>query len=238
MLHPTFRAGLVAALLAALPACRDADADDAPPAAPAAATAAAARAADSAAARVPLVATPDTVRGLYVNRWAAIGEKMGQLVDVARRTEVNALVLDVKDDRGFMLYKSRVPLANEIGADADSIRLMRPARLRAVLDTMRAHGIYPIARIVVVKDPLLAERKPEWAIRRRTTPRGRGSTRTASPGSTRTSRASGSTPWTSRRRPSRSASARCSSTTCASPTRSAWPARPPTRSRRGARARG
>jgi hypothetical protein len=116
------------------------------------------------------VATPDTVRGLYVNRWAAIGEKMGQLVDVARRTEVNALVLDVKDDRGFMLYKSRVPLANEIGADADSIRLMRPARLRAVLDTMRAHGIYPIARIVVVKDPLLAERKPEWAIRRRDDP--------------------------------------------------------------------
>jgi hypothetical protein len=110
------------------------------------------------------------VRGLYVNRWAAIGEKMGQLIDVARRTEVNALVLDVKDDRGFLLYKSRVPLAREIGADDDSIRLMRPARLRAVLDTMRAHGIYPIARIVVAKDPLLAERKQEWAIRRKDDP--------------------------------------------------------------------
>jgi hypothetical protein len=105
-----------------------------------------------------------------VNRWAAIGEKMGQLIDVAKRTEINALVLDVKDDRGFMLYKSQVPLAREIGADADSIRLMRPARLRAVLDTMRAHGIYPIARIVVAKDPLLAERKREWAIRRRDDP--------------------------------------------------------------------
>jgi hypothetical protein len=35
---------------------------------------------------------------------------------------------------------------------------------------MRAHGIYPIARIVVVKDPLLAEHKPEWAIRRRSDP--------------------------------------------------------------------
>ena len=114
--------------------------------------------------------TPDPVRGLYVNRWAAIGEKMGQLIDVAKRTEVNALVIDVKDDRGFMLYKSGVPLANAIGADADSIRLMRPARLRAVLDTMRAHGVYPIARIVVVKDPLLAERKPEWAIRRKDDP--------------------------------------------------------------------
>ena len=36
-------------------------------------------------------------------------------IGVARRTEVNALVIDVKDDRGFVLYRSRVPLAREIG---------------------------------------------------------------------------------------------------------------------------
>jgi len=35
---------------------------------------------------------------------------------------------------------------------------------------MRAHGIYPIARIVVAKDPLLAEHKLEWAIKRRSDP--------------------------------------------------------------------
>ena len=113
---------------------------------------------------IPLVPRPDAVRGLYVNRWAALGSRMWELIGVAKRTEVNALVIDVKDDRGFVLYRSRVPLAREIGADTN--QPMRPARLRAVLDTMRAHGIYPIARIVVVKDPLLANRKREWAIRR------------------------------------------------------------------------
>ena len=164
------RAALAPALLLVLAACAGGETDERA-AAGARPAAAATLPPDSAPpTRVPLVPTPDPVRGLYVNRWAAIGEKMGQLIDVAKRTEVNALVLDVKDDRGFMLYKSRVPLATEIGADADSIRLMRPARLRAVLDTMRAHGIYPIARIVVVKDPLLAERKPEWAIRRKDDP--------------------------------------------------------------------
>jgi hypothetical protein len=119
--------------------------------------------------RAPLVATPDTVRGLYVNRWAAIGQRVYALINVAKRTEVNALVIDVKDDRGFMLYPSRVPLAREIGADErnDVILPMSHARVRAMLDTMRAHGIYPIARIVVVKDPMLAEAKPEWAIKRR-----------------------------------------------------------------------
>jgi hypothetical protein len=90
---------------------------------------------------------------------------MWQLIDVAKRTEVNALVIDVKDDRGYILYRSRIPLAREIGAD--TVAPMRADRMRAVLDTMRAYGIYPIARIVVVKDPLLARKKPEWSIERR-----------------------------------------------------------------------
>jgi hypothetical protein len=115
--------------------------------------------------RVP---EPDTVRGLYINRWAALGEKMWQHIDVARRTEVNTLVIDVKDDRGFVLYASRVPLAREIGADTN--RPMSEKRFATVLDSMRAHGVYPIARIVVVKDPLLANKKLDWAIRRKDDP--------------------------------------------------------------------
>lgn len=119
--------------------------------------------------RVPLVPTPDTLRGLYVNRWAAIGQKIHKLIDVAKRTEVNALVIDVKDDRGYVLYRSRVPLAREIGADAQNSEIMPMShkRLRAILDTMRAYDIYPIARIVVVKDPMLAVAKHEWAIKRK-----------------------------------------------------------------------
>src|SRR4029079_731418 len=70
-----------------------------------------------------------------------------------------------KDDRGFVLYKSRVPLAVQIGADTN--RAMSHEKLRAILDTMIAHQIYPIARIVVAKDPLLASSKLEWAIKRK-----------------------------------------------------------------------
>lgn len=108
---------------------------------------------------------PDTVRGLYVNRWAAISNRMWQLIDVARTTEVNALVIDVKDDRGLMLYRSEVPLARRIGAD--TTQPMTARRLKAVLDTMRLHGIHAIARVVVAKDPLLANARPEWSIRRK-----------------------------------------------------------------------
>ncbi|HEX9310446.1 MAG TPA: putative glycoside hydrolase, partial [Gemmatimonadaceae bacterium] len=107
-------------------------------------------------------------RGLYVNRWAALGSKLTRLIDVAKKTEVNALVIDVKDDRGFVLYRSSVPLAREIGADTADGHWMSRSKLRGVLDTMTAHGIYPIARIVVAKDPLLAGKKLELAIKRKT----------------------------------------------------------------------
>jgi hypothetical protein len=44
---------------------------------------------------------------------------------------------------------------------------MSRAKLRAILDTMTANGIYPIARIVVAKDPLLAAKKLDLAIKRK-----------------------------------------------------------------------
>jgi hypothetical protein len=113
------------------------------------------------------VPTPDTLRGLYVNRWAALGSKLTRLIGVAKKTEVNALVIDVKDDRGFVLYRSSVALAREIGADTADGHWMSHAKIRAVLDTMTANGIYPIARIVVAKDPLLARKRLDLAIKRK-----------------------------------------------------------------------
>src|SRR5687768_3776614 len=126
------------------------------------------RAAEPVASRpIVRVPAPDTLRGLYVNRWAALGRKLTNLIGVAKRTEVNALVIDVKDDRGFVLYRSNVPLAREIGADTADGHWMSSSKLRAVLDTMVAHNIYPIARIVVAKDPLLAQKKLDLAIKRK-----------------------------------------------------------------------
>ncbi len=97
-----------------------------------------------------------------------MGTRVWELIHVAETTEINALVIDVKDDRGFVLYRSQVPLAHDIGAD--TVQPMTAVHVRALLDTLRARHIYPIARIVVAKDPLLAERKPEWAIRRKADP--------------------------------------------------------------------
>ena len=105
------------------------------------------------------------IKGLYVNAWAFGSPKLWQLVRLADETEVNAFVIDVKDDTGCLLYQSSVPTAEQIGAN----KCVRTKDVRSRLDTLSAHGIYPIARIVVAKDPLLAEHKAAWSIKDRTT---------------------------------------------------------------------
>jgi hypothetical protein len=106
---------------------------------------------------------PDAVKALYVNAWAFSGSRLWDLVRLVDSTDVNALVIDVKDDTGCLLYHSRVVTAREIGAD----RCARTRDVEARLDTLHAHNVYTIARIVVAKDPLLAERKPAWSVRDR-----------------------------------------------------------------------
>src|SRR5437773_3341117 len=105
------------------------------------------------------------IKGLYVNAWAFGSQKLWQLVRLADETEINAFVVDVKDDTGCLLHPSTVPTAELIGAN----RCVRAKDARARLDSLAAHHIYAIARIVVAKDPLLAERKAAWSVKDRVT---------------------------------------------------------------------
>jgi hypothetical protein len=73
---------------------------------------------------------------------------------------VNTFVIDVKDDTGYLTYRSAVPLAIEVGANGR----IRAPDVGQRLALLQARGIHPVARIVVAKDPLLAQRKPQWAL--------------------------------------------------------------------------
>lgn len=108
----------------------------------------------------PLVPPPQAVRAIYLNAWAFGSRRFYDLVRLADTTEINAFVIDVKDDTGYMTYPSSVATAREITANQE----IRAADVRERLAVLHRHGIFPIARIVVAKDPLLAGRKPEWSI--------------------------------------------------------------------------
>jgi hypothetical protein len=106
---------------------------------------------------------PAAVKALYVNAWAFGSPRLWSLVRLVDSTDINALVIDVKDDTGCLLYRSEVATARAIGAGACA----RTKDIRSRLDTLHDHGIYAIARIVVAKDPLLAQGKPNWSVRSR-----------------------------------------------------------------------
>ena len=92
----------------------------------------------------PLTRPPSPVRAIYVNAWAFGGRRFFDLVKLADRTEINAFVIDVKDDTGYLTYRSEVPTAVAIGANSQQ----RARDVRERLRVLREHGIHPIARIV------------------------------------------------------------------------------------------
>ena len=101
------------------------------------------------------------VRGLYVLRWAAQSPaRMQKLIAIADSTEVNALVIDIKDEFGLN-YKSSDTLVARNAGTAGTI-----PSLRAMIDTLKAHGVIPIARIVVFKDSVAARLNPQHTIRK------------------------------------------------------------------------
>src|SRR2546422_8526602 len=101
-----------------------------------------------------LLPSPATVKALYVNAWAFGSSRLWQLVRLADETEINAFVVDVKDDTGCLLYPSAGPTAQQIGAN----KCVRAKDAKARLDTLAAPGIYPIAHLAAANDPLPAER--------------------------------------------------------------------------------
>ncbi|HEY0780623.1 MAG TPA: putative glycoside hydrolase [Gemmatirosa sp.] len=102
---------------------------------------------------------PAAVHGVYIPA-AVAGSRptLDSLLDRLRGTRVDAVVLDVKEN-GIVPYRSRVPLARAAGAVHPVI-----ADVRALLRAVRARGLYPIARIVCFRDPVLAAARPGWAI--------------------------------------------------------------------------
>ncbi len=100
------------------------------------------------------------VKGVYSTGWIAGSKYFNPLITFIQNTEVNALVVDVKDDTGSMSYLSKVPLAKKINANVSKIK-----SIENLMDTLKSNDIYPIARIVCFKDPLLAKARPDLAVK-------------------------------------------------------------------------
>jgi hypothetical protein len=104
---------------------------------------------------------PKVIRGLYLTIYAIADQTLRGHVDrLLAETEANAIVIDVKGDRGNLSYKSAVPLAEAIGATSATTI----PDIQELLSSYRQRGVYTIARIVVFKDDHLARNGPNVGV--------------------------------------------------------------------------
>ncbi|WP_054876815.1 putative glycoside hydrolase [Oxobacter pfennigii] len=110
----------------------------------------------------PKVPEHKEVRGIYLTGHSVgLESRFSHLIDLINTTELNAMVIDVKDDNGEISYKSSVPLVKELETD----KTVKIKDIKAVIQRLDENYIYPIARIVVFKDNIAATQKPEFAIK-------------------------------------------------------------------------
>lgn len=103
------------------------------------------------------------IRGIYISGWVAgSNSHMNRLLRLVQNTDLNAVVIDVKNDFGQLTYRSSIPAVKEIGAD----RRPSIANIQSLIGKLHRQGIYVIGRVVVFKDPYLAKHNPDWAIHR------------------------------------------------------------------------
>lgn len=100
----------------------------------------------------------DGVKGVFSTAHSAGGSRMDYLTDLINNTELNAMVIDIKDDHGNVTL--------ELGSDNELVNQMTNNIIgdpEELMDHLEENNIYPIARIVVFKDTILANEKPEWS---------------------------------------------------------------------------
>ncbi|MFA6354482.1 MAG: putative glycoside hydrolase [Candidatus Paceibacterota bacterium] len=113
-----------------------------------------------------LASPPAVIKSVYATGWSAgSASQINHLVDLINQTELNAIIIDIKDYSGFVSYHISSPLIQESGADKE-IRILQP---NILIKRLHDNGIYVIARISTFQDGILAVAHPEWALKDKTT---------------------------------------------------------------------
>lgn len=102
------------------------------------------------------------VKGIYVSGPIAGHSRFKELLNMVDSTELNAMVIDVKNDNGNVTYNMEHKLVNDFKANVRYIR-----GIQSFLENLHNKNIYVIGRVVAFRDPLLAKKNPEWCVHKK-----------------------------------------------------------------------
>jgi hypothetical protein len=107
------------------------------------------------------ISTPDSVHAVYMSSWAAGHPKFrAHLFDLIDTTEVNAVVIDIKDYTGRIAYEVEDPEVAKYGSVEKRI-----PDVKDLISRLHEKNIYVIGRISSFQDSYLVKVHPEWAVK-------------------------------------------------------------------------
>jgi len=112
------------------------------------------------------VSTPEPLRAIYMTSWVAGTDKwMKELVDLVDSTELNALVVDIKDYTGAISYEI---------TDENLLKFAtfepRIPDIESFISYLHDRNIYVIGRVSVFQDPMLVKKRPDLAVKEKSNP--------------------------------------------------------------------
>ncbi len=108
---------------------------------------------------------PIVVKALYLGFWHTSNKspKLRDILKIIDDTEINTVVVDVKNEYGYTSFKTSFEQANRYGADKSVIN----RDIQEFMSLLKTKNIYTIARIVAFKDELQATNNVDYAIKNR-----------------------------------------------------------------------
>jgi len=104
---------------------------------------------------------PFYAKGLYVTSRTAANHRLDEIADLIKNTELNAVVIDIKDVVGRIPFDTDNEIINKIGSEKILIKDMK-----GLIRKLHNEGIYTIARIAVFEDNYLPRERTDLALKR------------------------------------------------------------------------
>lgn len=107
------------------------------------------------------IETPKNVRGIYMTSWVASDSGLrSKLVNLIDKTELNSIVIDIKDYSGKIVYTVSDPKLKSFGSEEVRVR-----DLPEFIETLHKKNIYVIGRVAVFQDAYFVKHRPDLAVK-------------------------------------------------------------------------
>ena len=107
------------------------------------------------------VSTPVPVKGIYMTSWVAGTPSLrSKLVKIADDTEINTVVIDIKDYSGKIVFPVDNPEFKAFGSEE-----IRVSDMRDFIESLHKKGIYVVGRIAVFQDAYFVKHRPDLAVK-------------------------------------------------------------------------